>query len=497
MEKVELAEQNTTISCEELLQAAGLNPVENFEIIEYENLDKLDNESYEKRFMTALSIILNNSTEQAGKTSAQSLIDHIDAVINKQVEEVIKHQTFRKLEENWRSLYEIASVIDNNSTKLALLDVSKDELAEDFEDNSVDIMGSDLFQKVYVHEYDQYGGEPFGSIIGLYEFDKTPDDIEWLATMGKVAEASHAPFISAIAPKFFGDNEYANLSEIKDIDGLMAHPKYGRWNAFRKTKAAGYIGLTLPNFMLRPPYHPDTYPAGKGVLSGFQEAVDLSAPHKQCLWGNAAVLFAKNLYRSYQITGWCQSICGPTSGGLVEGLPIFNYNERDANAYVLPTNFLIPDHKEYSLAKAGFIPLVYEKKTANACFFSAQSLKASEEFEDPKDSENSQMVTKLPYTFSMSKIAHYVKCYTRDVIGSEADEVIVQDKLSMWMNQYITTAPNPTTLTRSYYPFKAAEIEVKKASGMAGWYNCNINVLPHIKFEGMDVSMRIETRLAG
>ncbi|AXA34584.1 type VI secretion system contractile sheath large subunit [Francisella adeliensis] len=483
------------LDCNDVLLSAGLNSCDTYEIIEQDNIGSMDLESYEKRFLTALTVLLANSGDKIDKDSVQSLIDKIDEVISSQVDEVLKDESFMNLERNWRSVYELASSIDNNKTKLSIIDVTKEELSEDFEINSADIISSDLFQKVYVSEYDQYGGEPFGSIIGLYSYSNTPEDIEWLNTMGKVAEASHAPFISAVSPNFFGENSFSNLSEIKDIEGLMSQPKYGRWNAFRKTRSAGYVGLTLPNFMLRIPYNPETNPVGKGVIPNFTEKLDMVEPQKSCLWGNAAVLFAKNLFRSYEITGWCQSICGPTSGGLVEGLPIYNYNHKDPNAFILPTNFLMPDHKEYALAKAGFISLVYEKKTSNATFFSAQSLKVSEEFEDDNDSENSQMVTKLPYTFSISKIAHYIKCYTRDVIGSEMDENNLNDKLSTWLNRYVTDLPNPSTLTRQYYPFKAAAVEVMKSRGMAGFYNCNITVLPHIKFEGMDVVMKIDTRL--
>ncbi|WP_230382615.1 type VI secretion system contractile sheath domain-containing protein [Piscirickettsia salmonis] len=54
--------------------------------------------------------------------------------------------------------------------KIDLLDVTKEELEEDFDCNSIDITGADLFKKVYLKEYDQFGGEPYGSMIGLYEF---------------------------------------------------------------------------------------------------------------------------------------------------------------------------------------------------------------------------------------------------------------------------------------------------------------------------------------
>ncbi|MED7788103.1 type VI secretion system contractile sheath large subunit [Francisella sp. 19X1-34] len=489
----------TKYKCVDILSAAGFEDSSCFDLISQDQLSKSKLQaSYESRFMTALSILLSNRKDETviDKNLINRVTSMIDQMLNKQVSEILAHPDFRKLETSWRSVQEVANSVNFQNTQLSIMDVEKDELAEDFENNSVDVSGSDFFKKIYVAEYDQFGGEPYGALIGLYDFDKSQEDIEWLTVMGKVAEASHAPFIAAVSPKLFGCETYNDLSDIKDVDGLMAHPRFGRWNVFRKTRAAGYIGLTLPNFMLRAPYDPVNNPAGKGPLSDFKEEVSLATPDQNCLWGNASVLFAKNLARSFETTGWCQSICGPTSGGKLEGLPIYNFNERDSNAFVLPVNLLIPDHKEYSLAKAGFIGLVYEKKTSNACFFSAQSLKVSEEFEDPNDSENSQLITKLPYTFSACKIAHYVKCMARDEIGSESDETIIANKLNTWISKYITTLPNPDTLTVSYYPFKAASIEVSKSHGMAGWYNCSIEVLPHVKFEGMDVAIKLDTRLA-
>ncbi|MGQ4006368.1 type VI secretion system contractile sheath large subunit [Francisellaceae bacterium CB300] len=487
-----------TYKCADILSAAGFKESETFELIAQDQLSNNQLQaSYESRLMTALSILLSNKKNESviDKNLIHHVLELIDRMINKQVSEVLADPDFKKLETSWRSVQEVANCVDYTKTQLSIIDVDKDELAEDFENNSVDVSGSDFFKKVYVAEYDQFGGEPYGALIGLYDFDKSQEDIEWLSVMGKISEAAHAPFIAAASPKLFGCETYSDLSDVKDIDGMMAHPRFGRWNAFRKTRAAGYIGLTLPNFMLRAPYDPVNNPVGRGPLNEFKEEVSLTAPDQSCLWGNASVLFAKNLVRSFEITGWCQSICGPTSGGMVEGLSIYNFNERDSNAFVLPVNLLIPDHKEYSLAKAGFIGLVYEKKTANACFFSAQSLKISEEFEDPNDSENSQLITKLPYTFSVCKLAHNVKCMVRDDIGSETDENIMGDKLNGWINKYVTTIPNPNTLTATYYPFKAANIDVNKTSGMAGWYNCNIEILPHVKFEGMDVTLKLETRL--
>jgi type VI secretion system protein ImpC len=213
------------------------------------------------------------------------------------------------------------------------------------------------------------------------------------------------------------------------------------------------------------------------------------------LWGNAAILMAKNMVKSFTNTGWCQYLRGPKGGGLVTGLPVHSFNLRGEDEIKLPVEMVIPDFRELEYANSGFMPLVYRKGTGDACFFSVQSLKKAKEFQDPKDNENAQLVTNLSYTMSITRIAHYVKCIMRDNIGSSADASYIQATLDRWINQYITTIVNPDDLTLQNYPFKAASVEVVERPGQIGWYDCKMGVLPHIQFEGMDVELRLDARL--
>jgi type VI secretion system protein ImpC len=161
----------------------------------------------------------------------------------------------------------------------------------------------------------------------------------------------------------------------------------------------------------------------------------------------------------------------------------------------IPVEIAIPDYRELEFANAGFIPLIYRKGTADACFFSVQSVKKPKKLKDPKDSECSQLVTNLAYTFSITRIAHYVKSIMRDNIGSSADALYVQTSLERWISQYITLVVNPDDLTLRYYPFKGATVWVDARPGMIGWYDCKISILPHVQFEGLDVELKMDTRL--
>lgn len=450
----------------------------------------------EDRFISGMAAVLMNidtATGKFDKGAVQSLIARIDEMVNAQINQIIHHDKFKTMESNWRSLNDL---IRNTNFKadvvIDVIDVGKDELYEDFDSNAVDITGSALFKKVYVAEYDQYGGKPYGSIVSLYEFEHTPRDEFWLKIMGKIAAASHAPFIGAVSPKFFGCDTIEELAAIKDLEGLMNHPRYGSWNALRESEMAAYLGLTLPRYILRQPYDPDINPCGGGFA--FKEEVrgDINADY---LWGSTAILFAQNMVRSFTTSGWCQYLRGPKGGGLVTGLPVHMFNVRGEEEMKIPVEMAIPDYRELDFANAGFMPLIYRKGTADACFFSCQSLKKPKKFKDPKDSENSQLVTNLSYTFSITRIAHYVKCIMRDNIGSNADAAYIKKVLETWIFQYVTTVVNPDNLTLRYYPFKAASVDVVERPGMIGWYDCSIAVLPHIQFEGMDVELRLDARL--
>lgn len=458
-------------------------------------LDVNEEVSDAARCISSLAALIWNidlDSSRLDKGKIQELIAHLNLLINDQVNEVIHHEKFKELESNWRGLFDLISGTNfRANVMIDMLDVSKKELQEDFENNSVDFTTAAIFQKTYIHEYDQFGGKPFGAIVGMYSFEHTPADLAWLKVMGKIANASHAPFVSSVSPLFFGCDSIEELASIKDLEGLINHPKYSAFNALRDSEEAAYLGLCLPSYVLRLPWHPVTNPCGGFNFQEYTWGDD----SQKYLWGNAAVLFAKNLVRSFQGSGWCQYLRGPKGGGLITGLPVHTFNIRGEEEIKVPVELVIPDFRELEFANSGFIPLIYRKGTGDACFFSAQSLKRPKKFRDPKDSENAQLVCNLPYTFSITRIAHYVKSIARDNIGAAADAAYMENILNKWILDYVTAVSNPDDTTLRRYPFKAASVKVKEKPGQIGWYDCSISVLPHIQMEGMDVELRLDARL--
>lgn len=473
------------------------------------------------RFLSAMAALVYNvepdqdslGKSRFHKSKVQQVIDRVQRLITKQVNAIL-HSTavkdgkdydprtlqpntsFQALEATWRSLADLVDDIDfASNVKLDILDVSWQELLDDFDNSSSDIFGGAFFKKVYTDEFDRYGGEPFGAFIGLYQFSFLPDHLSWLRGMGQISRASHAPFIAAVHPRFFQHEKAAEIEDILDIDGLLGHPRYSQWKSFREPEkpqddVSAYIGLTFPRYILRLPYNPMTNPS---KLLNFQE--EAAGDSAKYLWGNSAILFARNLVRSFVNYGWCQYIRGIKGGGRISGLPVDSFEVRGQEELMLPVEIAIPDYREYEFARWGIIPLVGKKASGEATFFSVQSCKAPKEFKDPDDSKNSQLVTNLAYTFSICRIAHYIKAIMRDNIGSAADEKYIRDTLQQWLMGYVTTAVNPDLLTLRFYPFKAAEVTVTPREAEIGWYDATVKILPHIQFEGLKAVLMLESRL--
>jgi type VI secretion system protein ImpC len=457
-------------------------------------LDALS-EDYVSMNIVALLLVManNNNIKNYNKSYVQEAIAKIDELINTQVNIILNDENFRKIENSWLQLDEIAKH-DYSNVKIAILDATKEDLQNDLERNIFDISSSEIFKKVYVSEYDQYGGEPYGLLSSLYEFSNTSDDIKWLTAIGMIAEASHAPFVAALDTDFFGVSSPDEIMHIKDFESLLEHPRYRAWNELRNTDQATYLGLTYGKFILRAPYHPVNNPVGDQTMKSFTE-ITYGDEQPTYQWGKGSVLFLKNAIRSYGETGWLSYVRGPSNGGLIRSL-VAPYVEQDGMMEQRPPlDITLPDSMELSLSKVGILPLIHEKGTSNACFFSSGSIKKVEVYTDYLASANSAMVANLSYTMCISRIAQYIKCVLRDRIGSVVSKEDICAQINSWINQYVTTVTQPSPVEMCKYPFRMAEVSIANIPGRVGWYKCSISILPHIQFEGMETIMKIDANL--
>ena len=429
--------------------------------------------------------------EKLDKSVIDQAISEIDRKLSEQISAILHHPKFQELESAWRSLKFLVDRTDfRRNIKIDILQVSKQELMEDFEDAPEPVQ-SGLYKHVYSMEYDQPGGEPYGAMIANYTFGRGPQDIELLENVSKVAAATHCPFIASVGAEFFGLKSILELPNIPDLASLFEQAEYTKWNAFRDSEDSRYIGLTVPRFLLRLPYGRDTIPVKE---FDFEEHVT-GADHSKYLWGNSAFAFATRLTESFAKYGWCVNIRGPQAGGLVEDLPLHLYKSGGDTEVKIPTEILIPDRREFEFAQQGLIPLSFYKNRNYACFFSAQSVQRPKKYSTDEATANARLSANLPYLFLVSRLAHYLKVIQRENIGAAKEKEDLQRELETWIKGLVTEMPNPGPELKARCPLRAAEIKVEDLPDNPGFYKVTMKVRPHFQIEGVDVDLSLVSQM--
>ncbi len=419
-------------------------------------------------------------------------IADLDQLISRQVNEVLHAKPFQKLEASWRGLnYFVMQTKTSTSLKIKLMNVSKDDLLKDFK-NATEFDQSQLFKKIYEEEYGTLGGKPFGALVGDYEFGRHPQDIALLEKMSGVAATSHAPFIAAATPALFNFERFTELSGPRDLEKIFDNEAYLKWNMFRKTDDARYVGLCLPHVLMRLPYGKETEPIEEFE---FEEGVD-GRDHDKYLWGNAAYAFAARLTDAFVRHEWCAAIRGVEGGGLVEGLPTHTFTTDDGDiATKCPTEIAITDRRENELAKLGFIPLSYYKGEDRAVFMGAQSTQKPQLYLDDDANANSRLSTQLQYILACSRFAHFLKVMMRDKIGSFMSREQCESFLNRWIAKYVLLDDMAPQDLKAKFPLRDARIEVSEIPGKPGAYNAVAFLKPHFQLEALSVSLRLVAKL--
>jgi type VI secretion system protein ImpC len=418
-------------------------------------------------------------------------IAQIDHLLSLQVNEILHHAEFQKLEASWRGLkYLLAQSETGTSLKIKVLNVSKKELLKDLQ-RAPEFDQSALFKKVYEEEYGVFGGTPFGALVGDYYFDKSGQDMELLEKVSNVAAAAHAPFLSSADPSMMNLESFSQLDQPRDLGKIFDSTEFAKWKAFRQSEDSRYVALSAPRVLVREPYGSATVPI---EAFNYEERVD-GTDHEKYLWGNAAYAMAANINRAFALYGWCAAIRGVESGGLVEGLPVHNFRT-EAGELVMkcPTEVQITDRREKELADLGFAPLVHQKGTPNAAFFSVQSCQKPKVYDKPSATASARLSAQLPYIFATSRFAHYLKVMMRDKIGGFTSRQLIQTFLNRWIQNYIALPDAPAGI-KAKYPLSEARIDVVEVPGKPGVYRAVAFLKPHFQLDELAVSMRLVAEL--
>jgi type VI secretion system protein ImpC len=421
-------------------------------------------------------------------------VAQIDHLISLQLNEVLHHPQFQKLESTWRGLkYLLEQSETGNQLKIRILNASKKDLLRDLQ-RAPEFDQSAMFKKVYEEEYGIFGGEPFGALVGDYEFSKHPEDLELLEKVSQVAASAHAPFLSAASSELLNMDSFTNLDQPRDIGKIFDSTEYAKWKGFRESEDSKYVCLTCPRILMRLPYGRETAPV-EGF--NFEEGVD-GTDHSKYLWGNAAFALASKMTQAFATYGWCVAIRGVEGGGLVDGLPshTFHTDEGDV-ALKCPTEIAITDRREKELADQGLVSLVHCKGTDKAAFFSIQSCNKPKLYDSDAATANARISAQLPYMMATCRFAHYLKAMMRDKIGGFMSRDDCWRFLNRWISQYVTQDDKANQTTKAKYPLREARVDVEEVKGKPGVYRAVAYLRPHFQLDELNVSLRLVAELPG
>ncbi len=414
-------------------------------------------------------------------SAIDALIADIDDKMSAQVDAIVHAEEFKTAESTWRGL---KLLVDRTSFEadniVEILDVTKQELKDDFEDAPTKRQ-TKLSRMVFEYAYATHGGVPYGAMLGDYYFSPSTPDIALLTKISNVAADAHTPFISSAGPGFFGLDSFEGLPDKASVDTS----RLKKWAAFRASDNSNYVGLTLPRFMLRTPYDPINNPVSGNV---FEYREDVSNSHEDYLWGNTVYALGTRLTESFTKYRWCPNIIGPTSGGQVNDLPIHEFTHMGAVETKPPTEVSLSEPRELELANEGFIALTWRKGSDNAAFFSANSVQKPRFYGNSDEGlaaqTNFRLGTQMPYLFMVTRLAHHIKIYQRERIGSSMSRSDMEFELNKWVKQYVSDQESPAAEIKAKRPFRSIELSVSEVPGEAGWYGVHMSLRPHLKYMG-------------
>ena len=430
------------------------------------------------------------------ETNIKYWIKAIDQKLTAQVNEILHHPDFQKLEGTWRGLAHLVfNTETSTSLQLKVMNIKKDEIRADLE-KAEEFDQSQMFKKIYEEGYGILGGNPFGLLVGDYDFDvRRSTDMKVLQGMAGVAAASFAPFVSAVSPKAFNMERFSELSNPRDLAKIFTGPDYANWDAFRDSEDSRFVALTCPRVLGREVYGEKFRPVEE---FNFEENVD-GTNHDKYLWMNSAWTYASRITDAYSKYGWMARTRGVEGGGKVEGLPVHTFpTDQGDVAMKCPTEVAITDRREQELEKLGFLSLIHCKDTPYAAFMSATSCQKAKKYDRPEANANAILSTKFNLQLCTSRFAHFLKVMVRNRIGSYMERGDMENWLNRWINNYVLGNPEGAgDELKARYPLAWAQVKVVDVPGRPGEYRAVMHMRPHFQLEAIDISLRMVAKQLG
>ncbi len=438
------------------------------------------------------------------RLSLMETINRIDSALQSQVNEILHHSSFQRLERSWIGAKYLCQQVSKQSdalVKIKVLSVTWNELSRDAL-KAIEFDQTALFKLLYQNEYGMAGGEPFGMVIGDYQLRYEPRknyfdrDLSVLSKIAQSAAASFSPFIMSASPEVFGIDHFSELASTRNISAQFEQNEYARWQELRRNDDTKFLGLVAPKVLFRQPYKFD---GSRRDHFEFNECITDS--DKDLLWGNGAFCFAAISIRTFQEHGWFSHMRGIKQGEYNQGViaaPIRNSTHLFGKNYRqrCPLDLKLSERQEQELSNCGFIPIAAVPETDMVGMTNNVSLYKPEEYKEKHVAINAKLTSMLQYTLCVSRIAHYIKVMGRDKIGGYQDAPALEREFQAWLHQYTTASDEASDELRAKYPLNEAKISLRMKREMPGHYYSVIHLRPHFQLDQMISSIKLITELS-
>lgn len=425
----------------------------------------------------------------------------IDALIGSQLDAILHHRDFKRLEASWRGVEYLLDEAENDEkVRIRLFNATWLELARDF-DRAIEFDQSTLFVKVYNDEYGMPGGLPYGLLLCDYAIrhrypsgaGQAADDVGTLSGLAQVAAASFSPCVISAAPELFGVSTFADLSHMQKLDSGFRLAEYQRWRKLQEQEESRFLGVLLPRMLLRD-RHGDSHSREDGFRYS-EGGGDIDS----WLWGNAVYGLGAVAIRSFRDWGWFADMRGARvdreEAGVLTGLPAPDFSTDEAIAFRRPLEVELTDRKQKALEELGFVALSPCAFTRSAVFLGMQSLHVPGDIRSPVESVNSRLSSMLQYVMCVSRFAHYAKVMARDRVGAFTTATELEYTLNEWLRGYMLGNADAGVELKARYPLAGGKIEVREQPGRPGVMSCVMHFQPHFQFDHMVTGLRLRTEM--
>jgi type VI secretion system ImpC/EvpB family protein len=430
-------------------------------------------------------------------------IAEIDAIMSEQLDAVLHHARFRKLEGTWRGLLWLVDGVEQGTKlKVKALNIGWPEICRDLE-RAVEFDQSQLFKKIYEEEFGTPGGEPYGLMIVDHEVRHRPsptartDDVNALAQLCGVAAASFCPTILAASPALLEADNFTELNNVTDITRPLRDADHLRWRSLSTRQDMRFIGIALPRLLARPPWEMD------GTRADNFAYAEYAPTNEDRVWMNPGYAFAVVVARAFSHYAWPADVRGVETdrvgGGLVDGAPIEPFRTDTDRTWVrMPVEIIWNDRQERELLDAGLMPLSAIPYSEELVFGAVRSLLAPQRYMGATAGvadANARLSSQINSILCASRFAHCLKMKGRQMVGSFKTSDEIQRTLQTWLTTYINANLNSTGETRARFPLVNGKVQVTEIESKPGSFGCVLHLQPHYQLDDVSATFQLVTDL--